>query len=359
MSPRSLAAASTLDPVPQPLEAEWERLVARSGATPFHSLGWLRAWWSAFGRGRLMLVTLRDGSELVAGVPLQVSGRRLSSPTNWHTPVFGPVADSADSARQLLDYVFGLEHRSIDLSWLATDDQTLELAIASARGAGRLVSARRLARSPWIDLTGGWDDCERRLSRNRLKSVRRSRRRLEELGGVSLDVVEGGPGLERALEEAFRIETSGWKGSRGTAMVSRPETRRFYSEVARWAAGRGWLRLSFLRLDDNAAAFDLSLEHDGVRYSLKAGYQAELARSGPGVTLLHELLLESHREGVRRFELLPPEDEFKRSWTEHAGDRAWMRACAPSVAGRAEALFLRARERVRPAARRVRARIAS
>ena len=75
--------------------------------------------------------------------------------------------------------------------------------------------------------------------------------------------------------------------------------------------------------------------------------------------LLHELLRQSHATGIERFELLPPADEFKLGWANGVSDRAWLRAYAPSPRGRAEATFVRARERIRPAARLVRARVAS
>ena len=37
------------------------------------------------------------------------------------------------------------------------------------------------------------------------------------------------------------MEALGWKGEADTAILSRPETRRFYEELARWASARGLL----------------------------------------------------------------------------------------------------------------------
>ncbi len=340
-------------------EREWELLVERSGASPFHELAWMQAWWSAFGRGSLILITVRRDGELAAGLPMRETRGRIVSPTNWHSPLFGPVADSEDSARLLLDHVFGLERRSIDLSHLDVDDGSLARAMQAARRAGRLVATRPLAHSPWISLEGSWEDYERRLSRNRRKSVRRSRRRLEEAGPVSLDIEDGSSNLDDLLEQAFRLEASGWKGRRGTAISSRPETRRFYTDVARWAAEKGSLRLAFLRLHGTPVAFDLSLERGSVRYSLKAGFDAGFARFGPGAVLLHGLLREAHSAGIDRFELLGPEDQFKLDWAGNTSERSWLHASARSTAGRAEAAVIGAREHIRPLARRVRDRVRS
>ena len=79
------------------------------------------------------------------------------------------------------------------------------------------------------------------------------------------------------------MEGSGWKTR--TAIASRPDTRRFYRDVARWAAGRGWLRLGFLRLDGRALAFDFCLEHAGTHYLLKTGFDPAFRAYGPGMLM--------------------------------------------------------------------------
>jgi CelD/BcsL family acetyltransferase involved in cellulose biosynthesis len=338
------------------LEREWEGLAERTGSTPFHDPAWVKAWWSAFGSGNLLLATVRRDGELTAAIPLTAKGSRIVSPTNWHWPLFGPVADDEESADRLLDFVFGLESRSVDLSLLDVDDGSMRRAVQAAERAGRLVKTRRLARSPWICLQGSWEDYERRLSKNRRKSIRRSLRRMQEKGAVTLHMHDGSEvdGLDGLLQEAFRLEASGWKGKRGTAIASRPDTMRFYTEVVAWATGKGMLRLAFLRLDGKPVAFDLSLERDHVRYSLKAGFDAEFASYGPGAVLLYQLLREAQSSGIERFELLGPEDSFKSGWSDHTSDRGWLHAAATSAAGRADAAVIGARERVRPLARRIR-----
>jgi CelD/BcsL family acetyltransferase involved in cellulose biosynthesis len=349
-----VSAVATIESDVGSLERAWDDLAERSDASPFHHPGWVWAWSSAFGAGDLRLLTLWRDQELVAALPMQSVRGRLTSPANWHTPVFGPISDGPKSTSRLMDGLFGLETRSIDLWLLDADDGTLDLALESARRAGRLVATRLLTRSPWVALEGSWDDYERGISKNRLKGMRRRERRLEEQGTVTLEIETGGPRLDEHLDQALRIEATGWKGRRRTAMQSRPETRRFYIDVARWAASKGWLKLTFLRLDGIGIAFDLSFERGGVRYSLKAGYHSAFARYGPGVLLMHRLMRDAYEAGLERFELLGEEDPFKLDWTNRVTTRAWLRACAPSTSGRAEATAVRAREAVRPFARSVR-----
>ena len=349
-----MSAVVTIESDLDRLEGEWEALAEQSDGSPFHRPGWVRAWSFAFGAGSLRVLTLRRDGTLAAVLPLEASRGRLASTTNWHTPAFGPIADGAESTKRLMDGLFGLDARSVDLSLLDVEDGTMSLAVDAARRARRIVSTRMLTRSPWVALEGSWDDYERGMSKNRRKGMHRRERRLEEQGTLTLEIETGGPHLDELLDQALRIESSGWKGRRRTAIASRPETRRFYTDVARWAAEKGWLKLAFLRLDGVGIAFDMSLERGAVRYSLKAGFHAAFARYGPGVILIHRLLRDAHEAGLERFELLGHEDPFKLDWTDRVTERAWLRACSPSTAGRAEATVIRAREMVRPVARSVR-----
>ncbi|MGH2982052.1 MAG: GNAT family N-acetyltransferase [Solirubrobacterales bacterium] len=348
----------TIEPGFERLEGEWEDLAGRSGAAPFCQPGWISAWWTAFGTGELALLALRRRGALAGLIPLRRGNGRLSSPTNWHTPLYGPVVEDDRAAEELWERLFRLDVRSVDLAFVDAENGTTDLAADTARRAGRVVAARTLMSSPYVPLDGSWEDYERSLSRNRRKGIRRRMRSLQAQGEVSAEVRECGEGVDAALEELFEVEASGWKGKRGTAISSTPATRHFYTEVARWAAGRGTLRLAFLRLDGRPLACELALVDGGVWYSVKAGYEAAAGQFAPGVLLLRETLQRAFSSGLAQYDLLGPADDYKLGWARHSARRDWIRACARSPAGLAEAAVVQARERMRPLARRVRARVA-
>src|SRR5205814_6459665 len=62
---------------------------------------------------------------------------------------------------------------------------------------------------------------------NRRKGLARTRRRLEEVGKVAHESYSCGEGLERAVATFLKIEASGWKGKRGTALDCDEQTRQF------------------------------------------------------------------------------------------------------------------------------------
>jgi hypothetical protein len=94
------------------------------------------------------------------------------------------------------------------------------------------------------------------------------------------------------------VEGSGGKGAEGTSINSSPAKRRFYTEVARWAAERGWLRLYFLRLNGRTLAFDYCLEYDGIHYGLATGYDPAYGKFSPGMILRQLMIARAFSEGI-------------------------------------------------------------
>jgi CelD/BcsL family acetyltransferase involved in cellulose biosynthesis len=337
------------------LAPEWERLAERVDALPFLRPGWILPWLDAFGTGSPEAITVERDGELVALLPMQRRGGRLRSVSNWHSPVFAPLALDGAARDALLAQLFARGRSSVELNLL--DDDLLGSIGDSARGAGRRVRKRTIASCPVVEMGDCFDTYERGLSRNRRRSLRRGRRQLEAEGAVSFDVHTGVYGLDAALDELFSVEASGWKGKRGTAIASNPNTRRFYTDVARWAAERGWLRIGTLRLDGRAIACDYSIAFDGAWYSLKSGYEESYRRFGPGALLLREQLRHCCEEGVTTFELLGTEDSFKLSWAERSSERTRVHAFDRSLAGLTHHSLEAGRDGLRPAVHWMRARL--
>src|SRR5205814_432057 len=57
------------------------------------------------------------------------------------------------------------------------------------------------------------------LGAKKLKELRRQRNRLEDGGAVTFEVARSSAEVAAALEHFLRLEASGWKGSRGTALA--------------------------------------------------------------------------------------------------------------------------------------------
>jgi CelD/BcsL family acetyltransferase involved in cellulose biosynthesis len=340
----------------EPLEAEWDALADRAGSIPWVRPGWVAAWWRAFGEGRPTIVTLRRDGELAGVLPL-AGGRRgaLRSPTNWHTPEFELLAvDDAARAALARAVLAQLRPRRLTLAFLPAEGGGLEEVRAAARTARYRVLERELERSPYVPVEGSWEAFAAGLTKKVEKDVNRRTRRLEERGPVELEVLDGGEDLDALLEEGFRLEGSGWKDENGTAISSRPDTLGFYTEVARWAAARGTLRLVFLKVAGARIAFELVVAEDGRWYDLKGGYDAEERQHSPGKLTARRLLERLHVEGARSLELLGKEEPWKLELTSAARSRRLLQAFSPRPGGIADWLAFRFG---RPAAKAALARV--
>jgi CelD/BcsL family acetyltransferase involved in cellulose biosynthesis len=320
--------------------ADWERLADRVGANPFLYPGFVLAWQRAFGRAPLLLATVRRQGQLAAALPLIRRGAVLACPANWHTPQTGVLAEDVDAATALARLIGSSRPRRISLAFVdGADESTLALSAEVSR-AGYRVLERTLTRSPYLELLGGWAEFEASMKSSTRRNLRRLRRRLEERGTVTLDEVDGGVRLEEGLAEVTWVEGLAWKSGRGTAIASQQNTREFYGDVARWAAGRGWLRIHVLRLDGDPIAVCLVIEAHGVFYGIKLGYDPAYSRLSPGMVMLNELVRRAFENGLSRVEMLGTDDAYKRTWCPDVHERISLQAFAPTIAGRVDHLAL-------------------
>jgi CelD/BcsL family acetyltransferase involved in cellulose biosynthesis len=319
----------------EPLVPEWERLAGQTEANPFLWPGWISAWWNAFGVGQLAIFTAYQNGRLVGVLPMHLFRGALHSTTNHDTPLFGFLAANGAAVNQLARALFFQSARRIDLSFLPTTDAGVSLTRAAADATRYKILTQSTPGAPYVSIDRSWDEYVGGLRRKFRSELRRRRRRLEEKGRVTLEVSDGTERLDELLEEGFRIEGSGWKGSFGTSINSSPALRRFYTEVASWAAERGWLRLAFLRLNGQAIAFDYCLEHNKTHYLLKTGYDPAYRELAPGMVLRYLMLARSFSERMATYDFLGVGYDYawKREWTNTQQELLFMHMFAPTVPG--------------------------
>ena len=317
----------------EPLLSEWEHLAQQTKAAPFLWPGWVNAWWGAFGKGQLQIFTVYENGHLTGVLPLHRQRRTLSSTTNAHTPQFGFLADSEVARKQLSNALFSRKARRIDLCYLSPTDASVSLTRAAADAASYRALAQSMQAPPYLTIDGDWNAYETGLRGQFRRDLHRRRRRLENEGRVTLEVSDGKERLNELLDEGFLVEELAWKGAQGSSINSSPATRRFYTEVAHWAAGRGWLRLAFLRLDGRALAFDYCLEYNKIHYMMKTGYDPVYARFSPGRILRYLMLARAFSEGLATYDLGGMPEAWKLEWTDTCQERLFLHMFPPTALG--------------------------
>lgn len=325
------------------LAEEWDDLArARS---PFVRHGWLAAWWDAFGGDReLAVCTARDGERLVAALPLYRRGAALHALANEHSPRFTALGDG-DALAAVVAAALA-EAPVLELPLLDQDDPLLGALTAASRG--RLVLRERQALSPVVELGTSYERVLRSLPRSIRKDTARRRRRLEEAHEVRFELLGIPADLPSVLSRGFAVEASGWKGRYGTAILSRPETERFYREAGRRLAADGLLRITLVSAGGRDIAFDYCVLDGNRLWSLKCGFDEAYARFGPGNVMTLAEIECCCELGLNAFELLGDAEPWKLRWASGTRELVALRVYAPRPAALARYAYRRA---VRPTAR--------
>ena len=278
----------------------WDRLVAEAATpNPFYARRIVAAHIAHGLAGpSLRFVVVHDGQSLLALLPYRPGGWRVGLRRRAHAGWMSPYVVTstpliareglADHANALLD---GL-HAAGSL-WLLP-----LLSLDSDAGAAlRTALARRGWPSQTISAFGravldGRDAgaYEVHVGASRRKDLGRRRRRLAELGHLSVASFVAGEGLRQAVEDFLALEARGWKGAGRTALASRPNTAAFLRAAFADSGGPVTCRADVLRLDERPIAISLAFVCGGTAYLFKTAYDETLRRHAPGVLLEDEIV---------------------------------------------------------------------
>ena len=326
---------------------DWDALLAGDADMPFARHAWIRIWHESFAPGEpLTVFRARVGTRTHAYAPFIKSSARLAGlscpvwefPANSHTPrVEWALGRKPAAAITAIWRELRTKGEWDVLRWqnVRADSALVHTLLPQARADGFLTMQWEVFSSPFIPLQPGLDP-ESLLKAKTRANLRRRRKKLAAHGAIALRCVSGnGADLARALDDAFRIEASGWKGEGGTAVQCDADTAQFYRTLAQHEAGSGRLTLYFLDLNGEPIAFHYGLRYRDRYYLLKPGYLATYASYSPGQLLMTEVLRDLVQHGVREFDFLGHNMPWKREWTAHARPHSWLFVLRPTWKNRA------------------------
>jgi len=127
------------------------------------------------------------------------------------------------------------------------------------------------------------------LGPKKLKELRRQRHRLGEHGAISFEIARTREEAAAALEIFLKLEASGWKGRRGTALIQDDGDAAFIRRAAPALAENGSCEIVTLHARDVPVAAAIVLRHRDRAFYFKLGINERFARFSPGVQLTLDL----------------------------------------------------------------------
>ncbi len=142
-----------------------------------------------------------------------------------------------------------------------------------------------------VALDGSFEDYWRGRSKNLRRNISRYQNRAERDDfEISLEEVTGEGDMSAAVSAYSRIESAGWKGQVGSAILDDNEQGRFYRELLQRFAGTGDARVFHLRMNEKIVASRLMVQAGGTALILKTTYDEDFSRYAPGRVLLYLVL---------------------------------------------------------------------
>ena len=276
---------------------EWAVLAARSAGDNlfFRSEFAVPAMRSLGDRVSIATVALRDG-RLAALAPFTGArlGRFAPAKRLWahaYAPLGLPLIDRDAIAPAVGALVAGLAGRgSLIVPDLPLDGPVAAALRAAATRANRPVDVLdRHVRAVLDRTAAGPAGVRAALPAKRRKEFSRQMRRLAERGRVTFETRIEPADVRSRFEVFMALEAAGWKGKRGTALISHKASADFAREAVRALADAGAARIDSVDVDREPIAMVVSFAAGATAFTWKIAYDETYARYSPGVQLMLEV----------------------------------------------------------------------
>jgi CelD/BcsL family acetyltransferase involved in cellulose biosynthesis len=269
-----------------------------------------------------------------------------------YAPVLAAPEHAGGTMAATLEWLFAAGWR-----WEELRIDNLLASSPSAEAAVAWLRRRRVAHVAdggayfYVDLARPFDEVMAETSRRFVrKNVNLARNRLSRAGGYDVEATTDADG-ERVAATAGPIHAARQAQLGRASFLADPSGRKFLAEVVAHHGARGRFRAYWLRHGGRPVAYMLGFEDAGIYHAWNMAFDPAAEDFYPSRLLIHEILADCHRRGVREFDFMRGEADYKPKWTNHSRPRQKLvvrnRA---TVYGRAlhflEAVFTRPKEAV-------------
>jgi CelD/BcsL family acetyltransferase involved in cellulose biosynthesis len=172
-----------------------------------------------------------------------------------------------------------------------------------------------------VDLARPWEEVMAGTSRRFVrKNVNLARNRLARAGGYDVEATTTWE-PERVLAEATPLHAARQEELGRASLLSDKRGRAFLAEVVRHHTLRGRFRAYWLRHRGRAIAYMLGFEERGAYRAWNMAFDPAAASFYPSRLLIHEILRDCHARGVKEFDFMRGEADYKSKWTTQVHPR--------------------------------------
>jgi CelD/BcsL family acetyltransferase involved in cellulose biosynthesis len=345
------------------LRVEWQAMYCASGAPPFLSWEWLSTWHKWFGREKHpFLLCARERGNLIALLPLCAENRQSSrfSPRLKRMSFMGESYGASDYLDILALPGFKQKSADIFIDYLALPRSfdLLELEGMTADSCALQSLTRRFANDrrfryrivpqyicPRMSLDARWEDLLERSRRS--DYFKRCMVRLNKIASFEFRVISDVNEIPAAYGRLLELHAGRWVNRGGSSAFRTAEQKGFTFDAAAELARASMTRFEEIWLEGECRASLFGFESGDCYYFYLSGFDQAWSKYSLGFTLLWLSIREASRRGLKMYDFLRGDENYKFDWSDNSRMTVTARVASDTWAAR----WHFAREYTRDAAR--------
>ncbi|MEY4375477.1 MAG: hypothetical protein RJB26_27 [Pseudomonadota bacterium] len=301
------------------LREAWNRLNAARGALPFLDAEVLLLAFQAFHPQDVELLVGSTAGQAQCMLLVQRTGFG-----RWqlYQPAQIPLGPLVAATNLALDHIARSALKALPFPTLVLSFTQLDPRHWPPPQTEPACVVKRYISTGWIDCAQDFDSYWGSRSPNLRASVGKAQRRLEAEGRtLRMRVLVEPADMAAAVARYGELESSGWKGRKGTAVAAGTPQGDFYATWLQAAATQGEARVYELLVsgpeeDERTIAADLCVVRGDSLILLKIAYDENFERYSPSTLLRREFMRDLLGQGlVRRVEFFGRLMDWHRRWT--------------------------------------------
>jgi CelD/BcsL family acetyltransferase involved in cellulose biosynthesis len=296
--------------------AWWDLFRRAPAATPFQSPAWLVPWWQAFAPGELFTIAVECGTALVGLAPFYredgALGRRLLplgiALSDYNDVLLDPDHGPEAGAALISE---GFDHSGSWDLWEWEELMPGAAALTLALPEGCCVELLPQSACPVLGLSAAsLAEC---LPKGKRRKLNLARNRAARRGKVTIEPA-GGPRLDRALDELFRLHRARWESRGKAGVLADDSVQRFHRTAASNVDAAGLLRFYTVRFGEEVVAGYYGFHHGTRAYAYVSGMAPDYEFESPGAIVMAHAIEQALQEGACEFHFLRGQEPYKYAW---------------------------------------------
>lgn len=301
-------------------ESSWKKVFRDSGSSNiFISWEWSSLWLKHFAEdGSIFVLKAEEGGDVVGIAPMiLVSGQvcfiggALADYTD-----FMILRDQKEVIAGMLDFIFTkTEWRIISFLRIPESSPNLIPLRELLSGTAYLSRVKAAGVSPFIRISGSWDDYYKGKSKGLRQDIRTAYNKFSSIGEMKYDDYNK-DNAEEILNAFFEMHRKRQEGKLGVSLYEKQENRAFFTELAPVFHAAGYSDLSALRINGRIISAVFALKYKKNFFYWIPVFDPEFLKYSPGKVHIQMLLKKCFEEGYREFDFMRGDEPYKYKWAD-------------------------------------------